>query len=114
MTRDDEAARHYEDPVNRAPAGPDRRRRQATRLSNHVPIRFRSDVVARIRTLAARDGQTVSSWVRSVVEREIERRLAITQTESGARDVRIQPPPEPTSTKNEKWESRFEKTLQRA
>jgi hypothetical protein len=36
--------------------------------------------MAVVRTLAYRDGITVSSWVRAVVEREVERRLPFART----------------------------------
>jgi len=71
---DEEAFEHYKNPENRKPADgvyevPKRV------LSRHVPIRFRPQTIARAKAIAERDGMTVSSWIRGVVEREVERRL---------------------------------------
>jgi hypothetical protein len=71
---DEEAFEHYKNPENRKPTGgvyevPKRA------LSRHVPIRFRPQTIAKAKTLAERDGMTVSSWIRGVVEREVERRM---------------------------------------
>jgi hypothetical protein len=74
---DDAAARHYEDPANLAPAGPaypTRGPRGSKGLSSHVPVRFGPDLVAAVKRLADIDGVTVSSWVRALVAREVERR----------------------------------------
>lgn len=82
--KDDDAtaAEFYADPANRRPAGPPRERAgQARRLSTHVPIRFRPQTIELAKVIAERDGMTVSSWIRGVVEREVERRMpALPQT----------------------------------
>jgi hypothetical protein len=71
----------YADPANRVPAGPPRKRTtQGRMLSGHVPVRFSPSVIARIRTLAADDGLTVSGWIRAVVEREVERRMPVEES----------------------------------
>jgi hypothetical protein len=70
---DAEDYQYYADPDNREPAGPGRRRRGAS-LSSHVPIRFRPDVIARVKEHADRDRKTVSSWIRDIVEMELDRR----------------------------------------
>ena len=77
MKRDDELARHYEDPANRPIAGrPSRRLASRTQtLSTHVPIRFSASTMAAVQALAHGDGITVSAWIRSIVERELVRRL---------------------------------------
>lgn len=74
MPDDDEAMyEYYADPEHRAPAGPGRRR--ATKpLSTHVPIRFSPEVITEVKQLAEKDRKTVSSWIRDVVEAEVERR----------------------------------------
>lgn len=74
------SAEHYANPENRRIVGTGRRRAATSNLSNHVPIRFAPAVMAWVRLLAARDGVTVSSWIRSVVQREVERRLPIART----------------------------------
>jgi hypothetical protein len=73
---DDQTADFYADPANREVVGPGRKRNgQGRLLSNHVPVRFSPSMIARIRTVAGIDGLTVSSWIRSVIEQEVERRL---------------------------------------
>jgi hypothetical protein len=71
---DEEAAAYYEDDEHQEPAGPGRHRSRRG-LSTYVPIRFRPEVISRVRILASRDGKTVSSWIRDLVEHEIKRRL---------------------------------------
>lgn len=71
---DEEAADFYSASENQAPAGPGRKRARPG-LSEHVPIRFRPDVVEKVRLLAERKGVTVSSWIRHAVEEEIERQM---------------------------------------
>jgi len=73
--RDDAAAAYYEDPEHRQVTGPGRKRSGVMpRLTTHVPIRFSSVVVERVKDLAADDGKTVSSWIRDVIEQEVLRR----------------------------------------
>lgn len=74
MPDDDEAMyEYYADPDNRVPAGPGRRRASKP-LTTHVPIRFSAEVIAEVKQLADKDRKTVSSWVRDVVEAEVDRR----------------------------------------
>jgi hypothetical protein len=76
MYDDATAAEFYDDPENRKPAGPPRERAgQARRLTSHVPIRFQPRTIAKAKTIAERDGMTVSSWIRGVIEREVDRRM---------------------------------------
>jgi hypothetical protein len=49
-------------------------------LSRHVPIRFRPQTIAKAKAIAQRDGMTVSSWIRGVIEREVERRMPASHT----------------------------------
>ena len=77
---DKNSAEYYANPENRRIAGPARRREARGQLSNHVPIRFSAATMAVVRVLAYRDGVTVSSWVRTAVEREVERRLPFART----------------------------------
>jgi len=68
-------------PENRTPVGPRARAGQARLLTSHVPIRFRPQTIDKAKAIAERDGMTVSSWIRGVVEREVERRMpALPQT----------------------------------
>lgn len=65
---------YFDDPGNFEPVGPPRRRSRPG-LTEHVPIRFKPWTIARVRILAERDRKPVSSWIRDVVEAEVERRL---------------------------------------
>jgi hypothetical protein len=51
------------------------RRRLAPTLSTHVPIRFTPEAIDAVKILAEADNKTVSSWIRDLVDAEIERRL---------------------------------------
>lgn len=71
---DEEAFEHYKNPDNRKPgAGSYEIPKRA--LSRHIPIRFRPQTIAKVKAIAERDGMTVSSWIRAVIEREVERRM---------------------------------------
>lgn len=63
----------YQDPEHLAPAGP-ARRRQRPILSEMVPVRFPREMIAAVKRFASQDGMTVSTWIRRLVAREIERR----------------------------------------
>ena len=70
---------------NQNPVGPRARAGQARLLTSHVPIRFRAQTIEKAKAIAERDGMTVSSWIRGVVEREVERRMpASSQTSASA------------------------------
>ncbi len=66
----------YEDDANLAIAGPAVVPPRRGRLSAHLPIRFSPDVLDAARRFAIEDGQSISSWVRLVVEREVMRRTS--------------------------------------
>jgi len=71
---DDEAANEmFASASAQVPVGPPRRR-AASGLTEHVPVRFSAQVIESVKAIAANDGQSVSSWIRWVVEREIARR----------------------------------------
>ena len=78
LTTDDEmAAQFYDDPRNLEPVGGAQRPPRSTaRLASHVPVRFSSSTITKVKQLADEDGLTVSSWVRRLVEREADRRLS--------------------------------------
>jgi hypothetical protein len=72
---DEKAAEFYENPENRSSVGPPRRRKNSSqRLTNHVPVRFTAEVIEQVKEFAEQDHQTVSSWIRQLVEREVSRR----------------------------------------
>src|SRR5262245_12576680 len=98
---DDAAARHYEDPENLAPAGPGRRVRASgsRTLGAHVPVRFSAELIAAVKRLADMDGMTVSTWIRTTVGREVERRRPRPITEhSAGPTLEFQSPPRSTQT----------------
>lgn len=65
MTPDEEYD-FYSRPENQQPQGSARGRLTAT-----VPVRFPADVLERIRTAAAAEDRSVSSWIRRAVENEL-------------------------------------------
>lgn len=65
MTPDQEYE-FYAHPENQQPQGPARRRLTAT-----VPVRFPADLLEQVRTAAAAEDRSVSSWIRRAVEREL-------------------------------------------
>ncbi len=79
---DDEAFAFYADPANQRP-GARVPKRASTAMTGHVPVRFSDDLIARVKAIAAQDGQTVSSWIRHVVLREVERRQPPTTGPTG-------------------------------
>lgn len=99
---DQSANEFYANPENRRPVGPPRRRRTGPRqLSNHIAIRFAPNTIALIRSLAGRAGMSVGSWIRFVVEREVERQLALPRTGSGTTPkTSLQGPPPQAQTAN--------------
>lgn len=93
------AAEFYANPDNRSPVGPPRRPRHR-QLTNHVPVRFTSGTIASIRAIAWRDGVSVSSWIRAVVEREVDRLLPLPQTAGKTPLESLGQPPLPAATLN--------------
>jgi hypothetical protein len=75
---DDEASAFYENPENRLPAGPPRRRGgHAKLLTSHFPVRFEPTILEYARTIAADNGQTLGGWIRWLVDREVQRHVAL-------------------------------------
>jgi hypothetical protein len=95
-------AEHYAKPENRRIVGPPQRLQAHPQLSNHVSIRFAPTLMGWVRMLATRDGVTVGSWIRSAVEREVERRLPFARTGVTTYElhVSLQEPVEPSRTAN--------------
>lgn len=65
MTSDEEYE-FYSRPENQQPQGPGRRRLNAT-----VPVRFTAELLERVRSAAAAEDRSVSSWIRRAVEHEL-------------------------------------------
>lgn len=74
MTNETDAYTYYDDPEKIGLAGPGVEPTRPARLSSHLPIRFQPEVLAAARRLAAEDGVSISTWIRSLVEREVLRR----------------------------------------
>ncbi len=70
------------------PGDPSRRRSSSAVLSSHIPVRFSPALAAAVRALADQDGITVSTWIRTVVAREVQRRTPPqTRVQSGGLEV---------------------------
>jgi predicted DNA-binding protein len=68
---DREAYEFYADPANRTITGP-ARKRQGQRLTSMSSVRFAPEVIESVKGLASEEGITVGSWIRRLVQREIE------------------------------------------
>jgi hypothetical protein len=71
---DAEAFEHYDNPANREPAAGEPRRRRARTLARHVPVRFPTDTIEAVRSLAQTDGMTISAWIRRAVGSAVRQR----------------------------------------
>lgn len=67
---DREAYEFYADPANRVISGPGRKR-TGQRLTSMSSVRFAPEVVETVKAMASREGITVGSWIRRLVDREI-------------------------------------------
>ena len=68
-----QAHEFYKDPEHLAVAGPAQQREQPMK-SGMNPVRFAPDVIAVVKRFARQDDVTVSTWIRRLVGREIQRR----------------------------------------
>lgn len=77
MPTDRQNAEYYEAPERRAAGGAARRRtrRADSKMTSHVAVRFPAELVEKVKLLATEDGQSVSGWIRTVVDGEVARRL---------------------------------------
>jgi hypothetical protein len=71
--KESEAHEFYKDPEHLAIAGPGERPRQPMK-SGLIPVRFTPDTIAAVKRVATQDGVTVSTWIRRLVGRELQRR----------------------------------------
>lgn len=85
-----QAHEFYKDPEHLATAGPGQRRERPMKTAM-VPVRFSQEMIAAVRRFASQDGVTVSTWIRRLVHREIQRRQPpVTSPALGPlRDVRL-------------------------
>jgi hypothetical protein len=89
-----QAHEFYKDPEHLAAAGPGQRREQPMK-SGMIPVRFAPDVIAAVKRFASQDGVTVSTWIRRLVGREIQRRQPpATTAASQAPSVQFDYPPD--------------------
>lgn len=70
---DEEAFAFYADESNQQ-AGRRAAKRPSRKLTGHIPVRFPEELVAQVRAFADADGVTVSTWIRNLASREVERR----------------------------------------
>lgn len=68
---DKEAYEFYANPENLKIAGP-AHKRQGQRLTTMSSVRFAPEVIEAVKDLAFKEGITVGSWIRRLVQREIE------------------------------------------
>jgi hypothetical protein len=78
-----------DDNVTIAPTAATRGPARKSTLSSHLPIRFAPAVLAAARRLAVVDGVSISTWVRQLVEREVQRRTPTTTHPSPAPRVDV-------------------------
>lgn len=70
---DEEAHAFYSNPEHLEIAGPGQRRERAMKTVM-TPIRFAPEMIAAVKRFASEDGMTVSTWIRAIIAREIQRR----------------------------------------
>ncbi|HLK01484.1 MAG TPA: hypothetical protein VKU39_16480 [Streptosporangiaceae bacterium] len=70
---DSDAHEFYRDPEHLAVAGPGQRRERPMKTAM-VPVRFTPELIAAVKHLALLDAVTVSTWIRNLVAREVQRR----------------------------------------
>jgi hypothetical protein len=87
MTADD-TYRYYDD-HDMVTSGPPITPKRRPRLTNYLPIRFAPEYLGAARALAIEDGVSISTWVRTLVEREVLRRSPATTTTSNAGEFRL-------------------------
>jgi hypothetical protein len=91
---DEQAHEFYKNPENLAITGPGQRRERPMKTGT-IPVRFSPDMIAVVKHFAGQDGITVSTWIRSLVAREILRRQPpATTSAAGAESVQLDYPPE--------------------
>jgi hypothetical protein len=70
---DEEVHAFYGDPEHLAVDGPGQRRQRPMKTVM-TPVRFAPEMIAAVKRFASEDGMTVSTWIRRVIAREIQRR----------------------------------------
>jgi hypothetical protein len=70
---DADAHEFYKDPEHLAASGPGQRRTRPMKTAM-IPVRFTPDMIAAVKHFASQDAVTVSTWIRNVIAREMQRR----------------------------------------
>jgi hypothetical protein len=87
-----QAHEFYKDPDHLAVAGPGQRREKPMKTAL-IPVRFAPDVIAAVKRFAGQDGVTVSTWIRRLVSKELQRRQpSYTDAANNAPDVQFEYP----------------------
>lgn len=82
----------YKDPDHLAVSGPGQRRERPMK-TGMIPVRFAPDMIAAVKRFASQDGVTVSTWIRRLVSKELQRRQpSVTDAASSAPDIRFDYP----------------------
>jgi hypothetical protein len=72
---DPDAFEYYEDPARREPPPGSARRRSERPLTQHVPVRFSSETIQRVKSVADAEGVTASVWIRRAVDEKLRQQL---------------------------------------
>jgi transcriptional regulator with XRE-family HTH domain len=72
---DAEAFEYYEDTSRREPAPGQPRHSSERPLTQNVPVRFSSEAIKRVKSVANAEGVTASVWIRRVVDEELRQQL---------------------------------------
>jgi hypothetical protein len=79
---DREAYEFYLDPEHLKPVGPGRRPKRRP-LANMTAVRFTPEAIEAVKAVAHKEGITVSSWIRRLVQRELEAPETVEMTVEG-------------------------------
>jgi len=91
---DEQAHEFYKDPEHLAISGPGQRRERPMKTAM-IPVRFTQDMIAAVKGFASQDGVTVSTWIRGVIAKEIQRRQpSVTASTAAAEAMHLDYPPE--------------------
>jgi predicted DNA binding CopG/RHH family protein len=71
--REEQAHQFYKAPEHLATAGPGQRRQRPMK-TGMIPVRFTPEMIGAVKRFASQDGMTVSTWIRRLVGKEIQRR----------------------------------------
>jgi hypothetical protein len=87
-----QAHEFYQDPEHLAAVGPGQRRERPMK-TGMIPVRFSPETIAAVKRFASQDGVTVSTWVRRLVGRELQRLQPSATAASEAPSIRLDSSP---------------------